>query len=60
MDRKKKLFVAVELAAVLLITAAALAWGRHEAMIARGYAACGGEYMLILLPVIYYIRKAMK
>lgn len=59
MDRKKKVLMAVELGAVLLITAAALLWGGRQALMERGYAACGGECMLILVPVLYYIGKAM-
>lgn len=48
---------AVELAAVLLITAAAFAWGQRAALIERGYTARGGEYLLLLIPEIYYITK---
>ncbi len=49
-----------EFAAVLLITAAAFAWGRRFSLAARGYEALGGEYLLLLLPVLYYIGKAMR
>jgi len=49
-----------ELAAVLLITAAAFAWGKHVSLLERGYTAWGGEYLLLLLPVFYYIGKAMR
>jgi len=59
MNRKQKWFAAAELAVVLLITAAAFVWGRRAALIERGYSAFGGECLLILLPVIYYIIKAM-
>lgn len=49
--------VVLELAAVLLMTALAFAWGKQTAMIERGYEAIGGEYLLLLLPAIYYIGK---
>ena len=47
----------VEVAAVLLATAAAFAWGKATARIERGYEAIGGEYLLLLLPAIYYVGK---
>ena len=49
--------VLFELAAVLLVTAAAFAWGEGTARIERGYEAIGGEYLLLLLPAIYYTGK---
>ena len=49
--------VLFELAAVLLVTAAAFAWGKGTARIERGYEAIGGEYLLLLLPAIYYTGK---
>ena len=55
--KKKQAPAAVELAAVLLATAAAFTWGKRAALIERGYAACGGEYMLLLIPAIYYTGK---
>ena len=55
--RKSRAAAAVELAAVLLITAAAFTWGQRAALIERGYAARGGEYMLLLIPAIYYTGK---
>ena len=58
MNRKKNwAAAAVELAAVLLATAAAFAWGQRAALIERGYTARGGEYLLLLIPAIYYIGK---
>lgn len=54
---KNRVAAAVELAAVLLATAAAFAWGQRAALIERGYAARGGEYMLLLIPAIYYAGK---
>ncbi len=46
MNRKRKWTAAAELAVVLLVTLAAL--------IERGYTAYGGEYLLLLIPAIYY------
>lgn len=58
MNRKRdRIAAAVELAAVLLITAAAFAWGQRAALIERGYTARGGEYLLLLIPAIYYTGK---
>ena len=58
MRRKRSLAsVLFELAAVLLMTAATFAWGRATARIERGYEAIGGEYLLLLLPAIYYAGK---
>ena len=49
--------VVLELLAVLLLTAAAFMWGKQTARIERGYEAIGGEYLLLLLPAIYYTGK---
>ncbi len=49
--------VELELLAVLLLTAAAFMWGKQTARIERGYEAIGGEYLLLLLPAIYYTGK---
>ena len=47
-----------ERAVVLLITLAAFGWGIAAAWETRGYAAFGGEFLLLLLPLLYYtIRK---
>ena len=54
---KNRIAAAVELAAVLLITAAAFAWGQRAALVERGYTAHGGEYLLFLIPFIYYTGK---
>ena len=54
---KNRIAAAVELAAVLLITAAAFVWGQRAALIERGYTAHGGEYLLLLIPAIYYTGK---
>lgn len=58
MRRKRSLAsVLLELAAVLLVTALAFAWGKQTALAERGYNAIGGEYLLLLLPAIYYTGK---
>ena len=49
--------VVLELAAVLLLTALAFAWGKQTAQAERGYTAIGGEYLLLLLPAMYYTGK---
>ena len=49
--------VVLELAAVLLVTALAFAWGKQTAQAERGYTAIGGEYLLLLLPAMYYTGK---
>lgn len=46
-----------EAAAVALITVAAFHWGQATALAERGYTACGGEYLLLLIPAIYYAGK---
>lgn len=58
MKRKRSLAsVLFELAAVLLMTALAFAWGKQTALAERGYNAIGGEYLLLLLPAMYYTGK---
>ena len=49
--------VVLELAAVLLVTALAFAWGVQTAQAERGYTAIGGGYLFLLLPAIYYTGK---
>ena len=49
--------VVLELAAVLLVTALAFAWGKQAAQAQRGYTAIGGEYLLLLIPFMYYPCK---
>lgn len=58
MRRKRSLAsVACELLAVLLITGTIFMWGKGVALAERGYEAIGGEYLLLLLPAIYYAGK---
>ena len=49
--------VACELLAVLLITGTAFMWGKGVGLAERGYEAVGGEYLLLLIPAIYYAGK---
>lgn len=49
--------VVLELTAVLLVTALAFAWGAQTAQAERGYTAIGGEYLLLLIPFMYYPGK---
>ena len=49
--------VVLELAAVLLVTALAFAWGVQTAQAERGYTAIGGEYLFLLWPFMYYPGK---
>ena len=57
--RRKRSLAAVlfELAAVLLVTALAFAWGKQTALAERGYNAIGGEDLLLILPAMYYTGK---
>ncbi len=57
MNGKRKWTTAAELAVVLLATVAAFTWGKRAALIERGYTAHGGEYLLLLIPAIYYTGK---
>lgn len=49
---------ALEFWVVALATLALFRLGQVYALRERGYFAYGGEYMLLLLPVIYYIAKS--
>lgn len=49
--------VIFELATVLLITAAAFQWGRTTALAEWGRETFGGEHLLLLLPIMYYLGK---
>lgn len=57
--KNKRSFIsaACEAVAVFLVTAAAFLWGVIVARAERGYIAFGGEYLLLLLPLMYYIGK---
>ncbi len=57
MRRERKWITTVELAIVVLATIAIFVWGKRATLVERGYTAYGGEYSLLLLPVLYYIWK---
>lgn len=48
---------AAEFLAVLIVTAVVFIKSRGYALAWRGYEAVGGEFMLLLLPIIYYEAK---
>ena len=49
--------VVLELAAVLLVTVLAFAWGEQAAQAQRGYNAIGGEFVFLFIPAMYYTGK---
>lgn len=55
--KKKNRLAAAEFFAVLIVTALIFAKSRDYALAWRGYEAVGGEFMLLLLPIIYYTAK---
>ncbi len=55
--KKKSRLAAAELLAVLIVTAVVFTKSRGYALAWRGYEAIGGEFMLLLLPIIYYKAK---
>lgn len=55
--KKKSRLAAAELLAVLIVTAVVFIKSRGYALARRGYEAVGGEFMLLLLPIIYYEAK---
>lgn len=55
--KKKSRLAAAELLAVLIVTAVVFIKSRGYALAWRGYEAVGGEFMLLLLPTIYYEAK---
>ena len=55
--KKKNRLAAVEFLAVLIVTALVFIKSRDSALAWRGYEAVGGEFMLLLLPIIYYTSK---
>lgn len=58
MRQKKSLAsVALELAAVLLVTVLAFAWGMRVAQAERSCHTLGGEHIFLLIPIMYYICK---
>lgn len=57
MRHKKKSRIAAEFLTVLIVTAVVFTKGLSAALAWRGYKAVGGEFMLLLLPIIYYEAK---
>lgn len=55
--KKKSRLAAAEFLAVLIVTAVVFAKSLSAALAWRGYKAVGGEFMLLLLPIIYYEAK---
>ena len=55
--KKKSRLAAAEFLAVLIVTAVVFTKGLSAALAWRGYKAVGGEFMLLLLPIIYYEAK---
>ena len=55
--KKKSRLAAAELLAVLIVTAVVFIKSMGYALAWRGYEAVGGEFMLLLLPIIYYEAK---
>lgn len=55
--KKKSRLAAAEFLAVLIVTAVVFTKGLSAALAWRGYEAVGGEFMLLLLPIIYYEAK---
>lgn len=55
--KKSRLAAAAEFLAVLIVTAVVFVKSRGYALAWRGYEAVGGEFMLLLLPIIYYEAK---
>lgn len=47
----------IEFAVVLLVTASVFLWGLFAARSQRGGNFIGGEYLLLLIPVIYYAGR---
>ena len=55
--KKKRRLAAAEFLAVLIVTAVVFTKGLSAALAWRGYKAVGGEFMLLLQPIIYYEAK---
>lgn len=55
--KKKSRLAAAEFLAVLIVTAVVFLKSMGYALAWRGYEAVGGEFMLLLLPIIYYEAK---
>lgn len=56
-QKRSRVSVVFELAAVLLVTILSFMCGAQIAQVERVYAAYGGEYLLLLVPPAYYAGK---
>lgn len=57
--KKKSRLAAAEFLAVLIVTAVVFTKGLSAALAWRGYEAVGGEFMLLLLPIIYMRQSGL-
>ena len=55
--KRKSRLAAAELIGILTVTAVVFIKARAYAGAWRGYDAMGGEFLLLLLPIIYYLAK---
>lgn len=58
--KKKSRLAAAEFLAVLIVTAVVFTKGLSAALAWRGYKAVGGEFMLLLLPIIFIYYEAKR
>ena len=58
--KKKSRLAAAEFLTVLIVTAVVFTKDLSAALAWRGYKAVGGEFMLLLLPIIYYEANALQ
>lgn len=54
---KKRLFKAVQYLALAVVTVVLFMWAKESALAARGYKAYGGEYLILLLPLLWWIAE---
>lgn len=54
---KRHLFKAVQYLALAVVTVALFVWAKESAFAARGYKAHGGEYLILLLPLLWWIAE---
>ena len=55
--KKSRLAAAVELSLILIVTANLFVMAADYALVERGYHAVGGEGLIPLVPIIYYLVK---
>ena len=54
---ERLIFAVLELIIILCLTGITFELGRAFALAERGYKACGGEYLILALPALYYAGK---